>query len=544
MAMVKLKVDGREIEVEKGTNLVECGKKAGIFMPHFCYHPGLPVVGVCRICLCEIEGRPKLVAGCATGAEEGMSVITRSKGVRDARAAVMEFLLIHHPLDCPMCDKGGECTLQDYTVAMGAAHTRFAFRKNTWPEEDVGGKLILNKNRCILCMRCVNLCADVAGQDEIAVLARGEDTYIGTVGGRMIENELAGNIADICPVGALTSKDFRFEARPWELTNVKSICTLCSKGCNTIVGFHPRRNKVLRVTARENMDVNQWWICDRGRGQSHTVHDVVRVVEPTRREKGVARTASWTEAITEIGSGIRETIARHGEDAVGIIASAELSNEELFLIERLFQDGLKLQNLDFPARPQPPVVYPKFTIEGDRNPNTRGAKLFLGRNGGPARGRSVADIIAAAADGPIKTLLFFRGGPLDRFGDPAVVQRALQRAGLVAVIDFVASPVSDLAGWVLPGVSHFEKDGTYVNSQGRVQRARKVFTLRGDTREEWRLIQELGQSLGVLRETDPSPESIFDRIARTVPAFAGLSYLALGDLGAPLPAESANVAVG
>jgi NADH-quinone oxidoreductase subunit G len=544
MAMVKLKVDGREIEVEKGTNLVECGKKAGIFMPHFCYHPGLPVVGVCRICLCEIEGRPKLVAGCATGAEEGMSVITRSKGVRDARAAVMEFLLIHHPLDCPMCDKGGECTLQDYTVAMGAAHTRFAFRKNTWPEEDVGGKLILNKNRCILCMRCVNLCADVAGQDEIAVLARGEDTYIGTVGGRMIENELAGNIADICPVGALTSKDFRFEARPWELTNVKSICTLCSKGCNTIVGFHPRRNKVLRVTARENMDVNQWWICDRGRGQYHNVHDVVRVVEPTRREKGAARTASWTEAVTEIGAGIRETIARHGEDAVGVIASAELSNEELFLIGRLFQDGLKLQNLDFPARPQPPVVYPKFTIEGDRNPNTRGAKLFLSRNGGPARGRSVSEIIAAAADGPIKTLLFFRGGPLDRFGDPAVVQRALQRAGLVAVIDFVASPVSDLAGWVLPGVSHFEKDGTYVNSQGRVQRARKVFTLRGDTREEWRLIQDLGQSLGVLRETDPSPESIFDRIARTMPAFAGLSYTALGDLGAPLTAESANVAVG
>jgi NADH-quinone oxidoreductase subunit G len=544
MAMVKLKVDGREIEVEKGTNLVECGKKAGIFMPHFCYHPGLPVVGVCRICLCEIEGRPKLVAGCATGAEEGMSVITRSNAVRDARAAVMEFLLIHHPLDCPACDKGGECTLQDYTVAMGAAHTRFAFRKNTWPEEDVGGKLILNKNRCILCMRCVNLCADVAGQDEIAVIARGEETYIGTVGGRMIENELAGNIADICPVGALTSKDFRFEARPWELTNVKSICTLCSKGCNTIVGFHPRRNKVLRVTARENMDVNQWWICDRGRGQSHTVHDVVRVVEPTHREKGAARTASWTEAITEISSGIRETIARHGEDAVGIIASAELSNEELFLIGRLFQDELKLQNLDFPARPQPPVVYPKFTIEGDKNPNTRGAKLFLSRNGGPARGRSVSDIIAAAADGPIKTLLFFRGGPLDRFGDPAVVQRALQRAGLVAVIDFVASPVSDLAGWVLPGVSHFEKDGTYINSQGRVQRARKVFTLRGDTREEWRVIQELGQSLGVLRETDPSPESIFDRIARTMPAFAGLSYTALGDLGAPLLAEPANVPVG
>ena len=542
MATVKIKVDGREVTVEKGLNLVEAGKKAGVFMPHFCYHPGLPVVGVCRICLCEIEGRPKLVAGCATGAEEGMSVITRSAAVREARAAVMEFLLIHHPLDCPMCDKGGECTLQDYTIAMGAAQTRFAFRKNTWPQEDVGGKLILDKNRCILCMRCVNLCADVAGQDEIAVLSRGEETYIGTVGGRMIENELAGNIADICPVGALTSKDFRFEARPWELTNVKSVCTLCSKGCNTIVGFHPRRNKVLRVTARENMDVNQWWICDRGRGQFHNVHDVVRIVEPMRRVNGAGRTASWTDAITEIASGIRETIARHGPDSVGVIASAELTNEEQFLTGRIFRDGLGLSNLDFPARPQPPVVYPKFTIEGDKNPNTRGARLLAGTAG--RGGRSVADIIAAAAEGRIRTLLFLRGGPPEEFGDPTVVGRALDRAATVIVVDYATSPVTERAHWVLPGVSSFEKDGTFINSQGRVQRSRKVFTLRGDTREEWRILQDLGAALGVLPETDPSAELIFDRIARTVPAFAGLSYTALGDLGAPLPSASANVAVG
>src|SRR5688572_1836769 len=431
MAKVKIKVDGREVEVEKGTNLVEAGKKAGVFMPHFCYHPGLPVVGVCRICLCEIEGRPKLVAGCATGAEEGMSVITRSPAVRDARAAVMEFLLIHHPLDCPMCDKGGECTLQDYTIAMGAAHTRFAFRKNTWPQEDVGGKLILDKNRCILCMRCVNLCADVAGLDEIAVLSRGEETYIGTIGGRKIENELAGNIADICPVGALTDKNFRFEARPWELTNVKSICTNCSKGCNTVVGYHPRRNRVLRVTARENMDVNQWWICDRGRAQYRDVHDVVRIAAVSRRSGGAVRGASWQEAITEIASGLRETIARHGADAVGVLASAELTNAELFLTSRIFRDGLALSNLDFPERPQPPVVYPKFTIEGDRNPNTRGAQLLGGSAG--KGGRSVADIMAAAADGRIRTLLFLRGGPPERFGDPALVARALDRAATVIV---------------------------------------------------------------------------------------------------------------
>jgi NADH-quinone oxidoreductase subunit G len=542
MATVKLKIDGREVEVERGTNLIEVGRRAGVFVPHFCYHPGLPVVGVCRICLCEVEGRPKLVAGCATPAEEGMNVITRSPKVREARAAVMEFLLIHHPLDCPMCDKGGECTLQDYTIDMGAASSRFAFEKTTWPEEDVGGKLILNKNRCILCLRCVNLCKDVAGQDEIAVLSRGEETYIGTVGGRMIENELAGNIADICPVGALTSKDFRFRARPWELTNVKSVCTLCSKGCNTIVGYHPRRNEVLRITARENMDVNQWWICDRGRGQFHQVHESKRLTAPTRRVDGTAGAVAWTMAIPSVAEAIKGVIARHGAGAVGVVASAELTNEECFLTRRVFREGLGLANVDFPARPQPPVVYPKFTIEGDRNPNTRGARA-IGLSPGPG-GRSVADMMRGAADGQIRALVFLRGGPLDQFGDAATAARALDRADLVVVVDMASSPVSERAHWVLPGVSFAEKDGTYTNSGGRVQRARKVFTLRGDTREDWRILQDLGRALGVLAETDPAPEQVFARLARSVPAFAGLSYTAVGDLGAPLVAATADVAVG
>ncbi|HEX7076922.1 MAG TPA: molybdopterin-dependent oxidoreductase [Candidatus Eisenbacteria bacterium] len=542
MATVKLKFDGRAIEVEKGTNLVDAGKKAGVFVPHFCYHEGLPVVGVCRICLCEIEGRPKLVAGCATPAEEGMSVVTRSQKVRDARAAVMEFLLIHHPLDCPMCDKGGECTLQDYTIAMGAAHTRFGFEKNTWPEESVGGKLILNKNRCILCLRCVNLCKDVAGKEEIAVLARGEETYIGTVAGQMIENELAGNIADICPVGALTSVDFRFKARPWELRNVPSICTLCSKGCNTVVGFHPRRNEVLRVTARENHDVNQWWICDRGRGQFHQFHDPSRLTAPARRRDGALQPVDWAAAIAGAADQVRDVIARHGQSAVGVIASAELTNEECHLVKRIFRDGLGLANVDFPARPQPPVVYPKFTIEGDRNPNARGARA-LGVGPG-AGGRSVADMMRAAAEGQIRALLFLRGGPLETFGDPATVERALSRADLVLVVDRVPSPVSERAHWVLPGVSHVEKDGTFTNSEGRVQRGRRVLRLRGDAREEWRILQDLGRALGALSETDPGPEQIFDRIARSVPAFAGLSYTVLGELGAPLAARTADVAVG
>jgi NADH-quinone oxidoreductase subunit G len=542
MATVKIKVDGREVVVEKGTNLIEAGKAAGAEVPSFCYHPGLPVVGVCRICLCEIEGRPKLVAGCATPVEEGMHVITRSDKVREARKAVMEFLLIHHPLDCPMCDKGGECTLQDYTIAMGPAGTRFGFEKTTWPEEDVGGKLILNKNRCILCLRCVNLCKEVAGEEEIAVLARGEETYIGTVAGRKITNELAGNIADICPVGALTSKDFRFKARPWELENSPSVCTLCSKGCNTVLGYHPRRNEVVRITARENQAVNQWWICDRGRGGFHGAHDPKRLTAPSRRMDGASAPAAWNQAIPGIAQALREIIARHGASAVGVVASAELTNEECYLANAIFRDGLEIQNIDFPARPQEPVVYKQFTIEGDRNPNTSGAKA-LGLAAASAE-QGLKAMMRAAAEGKIRAMVFLRGGPLDQFGDPGVVARALGQLELLVVMDPMPSAVSERAHWILPGVSFAERDGTYTNSKGRVQRARKVFTLRGDTREDWRILQDLGRALGVLTATDPGPEQIFQRLSLAVPAFGGLSYSTLGESGAPLASATADVGVG
>lgn len=542
MATVTLKIDGRTVTVPKGTNLVEAGKVAGVFTPHFCYHPGLPIVGVCRICLVEIEGRPKLVAGCATSAEEGMSIVTRSAKVKEARRAVMEFLLIHHPLDCPMCDKGGECTLQDYTVAMSGPATRFQFEKNTWPEEDVGGKLILNKNRCILCLRCVNLCKDVAGVEEIAVLARGEETYIGTVGGRKIENELAGNIADICPVGALTSKDFRFKSRPWELKNSSSVCTLCSKGCNTTIGFHPRRSEVLRITARENMDVNQWWICDRGRGQFHSIHAPNRLTAPIRRVNGAATPVLWHEAIPAIAEALKGILSRGGSGSVGVVASAELTNEELYLTRTVFRDLLGLANVDVPARTQPPVVYPKFTIEGDRNPNTRGARAIGVAPG--AGGKSVRDMIQAAAEGSIRALVFLRGGPLDTFGDPAVVARALERAELIVVLDTHASAVSEKAHWVLAGATHVEKDGTYTNSQGRVQRVHRVFTTSHDVREEWRVLQDLGSALGVLKERDADAAAVFARLARSNPAFLGLTHESVGELGAPLANATADVAVG
>ncbi len=541
MAAVKVKVDGREISVEKGTNLIETAKLAGVFVPNFCYHPGLPVVGVCRICLCELEGRPKLVAGCATGAEEGIHIITRSPKVAEARRAVMEFLLIHHPLDCPMCDKGGECTLQDYTMLMGSSRSRFRFEKLTWPEEDVGGKLVLNKNRCILCMRCVNLCKDVAGLDEIAVLNRGEQTFIGTVDGRKIENELAGNIADICPVGALTSKDFRFKARPWELTNVPSVCPHCSKGCNIVVGYHPRRNEILRHTARTNMDVNQWWICDRGRGGFHDVHDPKRILAPSRNGEGGRRAVSWNEAIAGIAASLRDIIDRHGARAVGVIGSGTLTNEEQYLTRSVFRDGLGIAHVDFPRRPQKEVVYRKFTIEGDRDPNARGAKLC---GVAPvANGLALRDMVRAAAEGTIKALVFLRGGPLDLFGEPAIVERALGNVDLLVVVDMLPSPVSERAHWVLPGVSFAEKDGTFTNSQGRVQRIRKVLTLKGDTREDWRILQGLGQALGV-GAYDPDPERILLRLAQAVPAFSGLSYSTLGELGAPIAAATADVAVG
>jgi NADH-quinone oxidoreductase subunit G len=363
------------------------------------------------------------------------------------------------------------------------------------------------------------------------------------VGGRKIENELVGNIADICPVGALTSRDFRFQARPWELRNTPSVCPHCSKGCNTVVGYHPRRNEILRVTARENMDVNQWWICDRGRGGFHFVHDERRFVHPVHRTAlGGGTKISWEDALGGVAQALRAAIDRYGATALGVVGSGELTNEECFLARSLFRDGLETPNLDFPARPQPEVVYRKFTIEGDRNPNARGARA-CGVAPGP-QGLGVADMITAAAEGRIRALVFLRGGPLSQFGDPAIVARALERAETVVLIDILPSAVSERAHWILPGVSFAEKDGTFTNSQGRVQRIRKVLRLRGEPREEWRILQDLGRALGALPSKAPDPEAIFLRLSQSVPAFAGLSYSTLGELGAPLSAATSGVAVG
>jgi predicted molibdopterin-dependent oxidoreductase YjgC len=308
------------------------------------------------------------------------------------------------------------------------------------------------------------------------------------------------------------------------------------------VGYHPRRNEILRITARENMDVNQWWICDRGRGGFHAVHAPERLTEPSRRTAAGARTAAWSEAVPAVAQALRDIIARHGAGAVGVVGSAELTNEECWLTRRVFRDGLGIANLDAPARPQPEVAYRKFTIEGDRNPNTRGARA-IGVAPGP-QGLGLRDMIAAAAEGRVCALVFLRGGPLEQFGDPATVTRALDRAELVAVLDTHPSAVSAKAHWVLPGVTFAEKDGTFTNSKGRVQRIHRVLTVRGDTREDWRILQDLGRALGALQAGDPGPEAIFARLAQTNPAFAGLTYAAIGSLGAPLAAATADVAVG
>jgi predicted molibdopterin-dependent oxidoreductase YjgC len=243
-----------------------------------------------------------------------------------------------------------------------------------------------------------------------------------------------------------------------------------------------------------------------------------------------------------VANALRDIIARHGASSVGVIASAELTNEECYLARAIFRDGLKIASIDFPARPQAPVIYKRFMIEGDRNPNARGARA-VGLSPS-AQGQGLADMMQAAAEGRVRALVFLRGGPLDQFGDPAVVARALGQLELLAVMDCVPSAVSERAHWVLPGVSFAERDGTYTNSQGRVQRARKVFTLRGDTREDWRILQDLGRALGVLTASDPGPEQIFQRLSLAVPAFEGLSYSIVGESGAPLASATADVAVG
>jgi len=340
---VTVTIDGMKLTVPKGTLLVEAAKQVEKEIPVYCYHTKLGPAGLCRICLVQIEGMPKLQIACNTPVADGMVVHTYNEQVDDGRRAVLEFLLLNHPLDCPICDKGGECDLQDFSMAYGQGASRLADPKSSKPKAvDLGPTIVLDEERCILCRRCTRFDDEIAQERNLVVIDRGHRSLIGTENGGAYTSYFSGNTTEICPVGALTSKAYRFRSRPWDLGHTDSVCTQCSVGCNYRIDT--RFGRIMRTFTRENLAVDDGWICDRGRYTFNYLYEPSRLRQPLIKRDGELKPGSFDEAIALTADRL-STAARAGR--VGIIGGGRLSDEEAFALQQLAREVLGTNNIDY-----------------------------------------------------------------------------------------------------------------------------------------------------------------------------------------------------
>jgi NADH-quinone oxidoreductase subunit G len=543
METVTLTIDGRQLTVEKGKTVLQAAIEHGIKVPYYCYHPGLGIDGSCRVCLVKIEKMPKLQTSCSTPAAEGMVVSTDTPDVVEARASVFEFLLINHPLDCPVCDKGGECPLQDFSYSFGPNESRMEFPRRVFDGEgvkadvDFGPTLMLNRNRCILCTRCVRFMREVDADAQINIVDRGYGSEIATFQDEGVHSLISGNLMDVCPVGAITTKDYRFKSRPWDNPEaVDTICTFCERGCNTTAWLRAKPEwakgaTLVRTTPRFNPDVNGYWMCDIGRFDYHWIEGDDRLHRPLEKtETGLQQPADWREAIAKTA----DRIGAAGADSLRFLISAHASLEELFLIGRLGaglgipEDGVAI-SWRAREKPQPPGT--KFKVPPIDAPNVRGAADM----GFPIKAASDGrpDISAfrqQVEQGRVKALFVFDPGPAGSIGDVSwVIQaRASGRLPLLIVQGVLLTDLARAADLVLPGGSSVEKDASYVNYQGRVQAASRALRTPGDAQEDWQIFVNLGMALGITLGYTSSAHVRADVASAMAsnPAYAGLADLA------------------
>jgi NADH-quinone oxidoreductase subunit G len=538
--------------------VLQAAIESGIRIPYYCYHPGLGIDGSCRVCIVKIEKMPKLQTSCSTPVAEGMVVSTSAPDVVEARAAVLEFLLINHPLDCPVCDKGGECPLQDFAYSFGPNESRMEFPRRVFDGEgvradvDFGPTLMLNRNRCILCTRCIRFMREIDTDAQIGIADRGYGSEIATFRDEGVHSLLSGNLMDVCPVGAITTKDYRFKSRPWDNPDVvDTICTLCEKGCNTSAWIKAKPEwakgaQLIRMTPRYNPEVNGYWMCDIGRFDYRWIEGDERLKRPlVRGDGGTQAPTDWTNALGKLADRVT---AAGGPGALRFLVSAHASLEELFLIGRLGsafglpEDGVALS---WRAREKPQPAETKFRIPPVDAPNVGGARDL----GFPvhAGGDGAADISAFRAsvdEGRVAALYVFDPGPDGSIGDVSWIVEA-RRAGrlkLLVVQGVLMSNLALAADIVLPGASWVEKDASYVNGQGRLQGAARVIAPPGDAQEDWQVFVNVSLALGA-GVTYTSSAAIRSNLAA---AFAGGSaadvrerYAGLAGLSfaRPLPAK-------
>ena len=544
--LLNVQIDGVWHQFPRGTRMIEACEKAGSYVPRYCYHKKLTSPGNCRMCLIEMgmpkmgpdrkpelgsDGKPVInwmprpQISCAQDVAEGMGIRTNSPLAQECRKGVMEFLLITHPLDCPICDQAGECRLQEFSVEYGSAESRFLENKVKKPKNvELGPRVTLDDERCILCSRCIRFCQEIAKDDVLGFVDRGSHTVLTAHPGKRLENNYSLNTVDICPVGALTSSDFRFKMRVWFLKETKSFCTSCATGCNTLIGT--RQDVIYRQTPRENDAVNSSWMCDYGRLNFDFVQSEDRLLEPEILSDGKMIPVDWDIAIKHAVQQLRHF---QGSE-IAIIASGRMTNEELWLTSQLARTiGVTLIDI-LPRRgPGDDIL-----LSEDRNPNTNGAKL-LGVTAEP--GARLPEIVEAVKSGRIRALVALGEDP----SEIGFTEAELSALPAFVAMGILSNMATQNATVVLPSFAFAEKRGSMINGEGRLQRLNRAVAGPGQARDDWEILRDLIQAYAG-KNGIYSIEDVFREISAAIPEFAGLSLSKIGDLGVPLmeSAEAPN----
>jgi NADH-quinone oxidoreductase subunit G len=550
MDTVTLTIDGKPVTVEKGKTVLQAAIESGISVPYYCYHPGIGVDGSCRVCIVKIEKMPKLQTSCSTTCTEGMVVSTRTPEVEAARAGVFEFLLVNHPLDCPVCDKGGECPLQDFSYTFGPDQSRMEFPRRVFDGDgvkadvDFGPTLMLNRNRCILCTRCVRFMREIDGDAQINIIDRGYGSEIATFQEEGVHSLISGNLMDVCPVGAITTRDYRFKSRPWDNPNAAdTICTQCARGCNVTAWIKAKPewakgSRLIRFTPRFNPEVNDYWMCDIGRFEYHWIEGDDRLRKPlVKDENGLQQPVAWRDATAKLADRLAAAGTANPE-GVRFLLSAHASHEELFMFRRLAEElmgdtgpGTISVSWRYSEKPQPPDT--KFKVPAVDAPNVNGARIFGFVGGAPGddvREANISALREAVEGGRVTALYVFDPGPEGSLGDTKwiVDARASGKLGLLIVQGVLLTDLARAADFVLPGASYVEKEASYTNERGRLQSTARAIPAPGDAMEDWEIVVNVGLALGVKFEYTAAAHVRGDIAARfpRVPALEGLTMLA------------------
>ena len=537
--MPKLTIDGQTYEAEKGKTIIQVADDVGIEIPRYCYHPDIGIEGSCRMCLVEAKGFPKLMPACATPIAEGMEVRTTTERVHEAVRYAMEFLLLHHPIDCPVCDQSGECWLQDYYMAHAGHDSRYPLGQKTRRRKafNLGPLVKLDQERCILCTRCVRFTKNVTKTNEIQVFNRGHKAEIGIFEDRPLNNAYSGNVVDVCPVGALTSADFRFRVRVWFLKGTTSVCAGCSTGCNLridhsaravgggIPGYTATDGKIYRTVGRRNVDVNKSWLCDEGRLSFHTLERWPRLRNATM----AGESRSVAELLAIVHERFESIRGQSGGASVAALVSATNTNEALFLTKKYFNGRVDFRlgrETELYAEPQDELLR-----RLDKHPNTRGAlNLDLAGDLNGLRG-----LREKAERKDLRGMWISFHPQLVGDDAPGIIED-LRR--LIAALEFsVVSTTHDFdwarqASIVIPVAAWSEEQGTYTNYSGRLQMTNRAVMPPGEARPLHVMMAELLNLSGLQVPHDPI--ALFDWMSREVSVYNGVDYESIGGLGAML----------